>query len=75
MPIFSKEVERTLRRTLSEANQRRHKSATLEHLLLTLIDDADAKPVLEACGCDILRLQQTTRRYVDSELENLISIK
>jgi Clp amino terminal domain, pathogenicity island component len=73
MPVFSKEVERTLRRALSEANHRRHESATLEHLLLALIDDADAKPVLEACGCDIPRLQQTTRRYVDSELETLIS--
>jgi Clp amino terminal domain, pathogenicity island component len=73
MPVFSREVERTLRRALSEANHRRHEWATLEHLLLALIDDADAKPVLEACGCDVPRLQQTTRQYVDSELENLIS--
>jgi ATP-dependent Clp protease ATP-binding subunit ClpA len=73
MPIFSREVEKTLRRALSEANQRRHDQATLEHLLLVLTDDADAKPVLEACGCDVRRLQQTTRQYVESELEKLIS--
>jgi hypothetical protein len=73
MPVFTNELEKTLRRALSEANQRRQEWATLEHLLLALTDDADARPVLEGCGCDVPRLQAVVRHYVETELENLIS--
>ena len=38
MPIFSRALEKTLRRALSLANERRHEYATLEHLLLALIE-------------------------------------
>ena len=40
MPSFARELEQTLHNALAEASDRRHEYATLEHLLLALIDDA-----------------------------------
>ena len=53
MPTFSRNLEQTLHRALALANERRHEYATLEHLLLALIDDADAASVMRACGVDV----------------------
>jgi ATP-dependent Clp protease ATP-binding subunit ClpA len=72
MPIFSRALEKTLRRALSLANERRHEYATLEHLLLALIDDVDAAAVLRACGVDLDGLRKTVVQYLDTELENLV---
>ena len=72
MPIFSRALEKTLRKALSLANERRHEYATLEHLLLALIDDVDAAAVLRACGVDIDALRKTVIQYLDTELENLV---
>ena len=72
MPIFSRALEKTLRRALSLANERRHEYATLEHLLLALIDDVDAAAVLRACGVDLDSLRKTVVQYLDAELENLV---
>ena len=72
MPIFSRALEKTLRRALSLANERRHEYATLEHLLLSLIDDVDAAAVLRACGVDLDLLRKTVVQYLDTELENLV---
>src|ERR1700677_4000506 len=72
MPIFSRALEKTLRRALSLANERRHEYATLEHLLLALIDDVDAAALLRACGVDLDGLRKTVVHYLDTELENLV---
>ena len=40
MPTFSQSLEQSLHRALAIANERHHEYATLEHLLLSLIDDA-----------------------------------
>ena len=37
--MLSRNLEQTLHRALSLANERQHEFATLEHLLLALIDD------------------------------------
>jgi ATP-dependent Clp protease ATP-binding subunit ClpA len=42
MPSFSRNLEQTLHRALALANERRHENATVEHLLLSLIDDPEA---------------------------------
>src|SRR5271166_207873 len=72
MPIFSRALEKTLRKALSLANERRHEYATLEHLLLALIDDVDAAAVMRACSVDLDALRKTVVHYLDTELENLI---
>jgi ATP-dependent Clp protease ATP-binding subunit ClpA len=72
MPSFSRALEKTLHRALAVANERRHEYATLEHLLLSLIDDSDAASVLRACSVDLDILRKNLTQYVDSELENLV---
>src|SRR6202042_2749844 len=72
MPVFSRALEKTLRKALAIANERRHEYATLEHFLLALIDDPDCAAVLKACNVDIDVLRRNVARYIDTELENLV---
>ncbi|MGR3572934.1 Clp protease N-terminal domain-containing protein, partial [Brevirhabdus sp.] len=53
MPSFSNTLEQAIHSALAEANQRRHELATLEHLLLALIDEAEAAKVMQACGVQL----------------------
>jgi ATP-dependent Clp protease ATP-binding subunit ClpA len=72
MPSFSKSLEQVLHRALGFANQRHHEFATLEHLLLALLDDRDAVAVMRACGVDLNLLRQNLVDYVDNELANIM---
>jgi len=69
--MLSRNLEQTLHRSLAFAAERRHEYATLEHLLLGLIDDADALTVLRACGVDIERLRRETIEFLDKDLAGL----
>ena len=57
MPTFSQSLEQSLHRALAIANERHHQYATLEHLLLSLIDDSDAAAVMRACSVDLDKLR------------------
>ncbi|MCZ8183190.1 MAG: ATP-dependent Clp protease ATP-binding subunit ClpA [Beijerinckiaceae bacterium] len=72
MPSFSKSLENALHQALGHASARRHEFATLEHLLLALIDDEDAAAVMRACNVDLDVLRQTVTTYIDTELEALV---
>lgn len=71
MPAFTQSLEKALHQALTLANEREHEYATLEHLLLALIDDSDAKSVLDACNVDVDALRRTLFDYVENELANL----
>jgi ATP-dependent Clp protease ATP-binding subunit ClpA len=71
LPSFSPHLEETLHRALNEANARAHEYATLEHLLLSLLDDPEAVSVLRACGVDISVLRGQITEYLDLEMEAL----
>src|ERR1041384_583940 len=73
MPTFSRSLEQSLHRALALANERHHEYATLEHLLLALIDDQDAAAVMRACNVDLDMLRRSLTSYLESELENLVS--
>src|SRR5256885_10294413 len=73
MPTFSRSLEQSLHRALALANERHHEYATLEHLLLALLDDQDAAAVMRACNVDIEKLRRSLTGYLESELENLVS--
>lgn len=73
MPTFSPSLEKALHQALTFANERHHEYATLEHLLLALIDDADAAAVMGACNVNLEALRKTVTDYVDNELSNLIT--
>ena len=71
MPSFASALETTLHKALEAASSRRHEYATLEHLLLALIDDEHASKVMESCGVDTGELTATVKHYLDTELEAL----
>ncbi|PZN57147.1 MAG: ATP-dependent Clp protease ATP-binding subunit ClpA, partial [Proteobacteria bacterium] len=73
MPAFSQGLEKALHQALTYANERHHEYATLEHLLLALIDDAEAAAVMRACNVDLEELRQTVLNYIDTELDNLVT--
>src|SRR5213595_2413700 len=73
MPTFSRSLEQSLHRALALANERHHEYATLEHLLLALIDDQDAAAVMKACNVDTDKLRRNLVSYIESELENLVT--
>jgi ATP-dependent Clp protease ATP-binding subunit ClpA len=72
MPSFSRALEKTLHRALALASERRHEYATLEHLLLALIDDSDAAAVMRACNVELEALRKNVVQYIDTELENIV---
>ena len=71
MPSFSRSLEQALHRALALAGERRHEYATLEHLLLALVDDQDAAAVMRACNVEVDLLRRNLVEYVDNELANL----
>ena len=72
MPSFSRQLEESLHRAVAYANERKHEYATLEHLLLALIDDEEAAAVMRACEVDLGSLRGTLTGYVDNELRSLV---
>ncbi|WP_099866552.1 ATP-dependent Clp protease ATP-binding subunit ClpA [Pararhizobium haloflavum] len=73
MPTFSPSLEKALHQALTLANERHHEYATLEHLLLALIDDSDAAAVMGACNVNLDQLRAIVTQYVDNELHNLVT--
>ena len=71
MPSFAQNLEKTLHAALTHASDRRHEYATLEHLLLALIDDEDAIQVMGACGVDVAELGEVVKTYLDQEYQSL----
>lgn len=72
MASFSPVLEETIHRALTLASDRKHELATLEHLLLALLDDKDAAAVVTACSVDIEPLRADVTRYLDEDLASLI---
>ncbi|MFZ3032745.1 MAG: ATP-dependent Clp protease ATP-binding subunit ClpA [Parvibaculum sp.] len=72
MPTFSRSLEEGLHRALALANDRNHEYATLEHLLLALLEDQDAAAVMKACNVDTSVLRQQLTNYIDNELSSLV---
>ena len=73
MPSFARELETTLHNALGEASKRRHEYATLEHLLMALVDDTHASQVMTACGVNRDELKATVKQYLDGELTALVA--
>ncbi|TNF20303.1 MAG: ATP-dependent Clp protease ATP-binding subunit ClpA [Rhodobacteraceae bacterium] len=73
MPSFSNTLEQAIHAALALANSRSHEFATLEHLLLALIDEPDASRVMKACSVNTEELRQKLVEYVDTDLANLVT--
>ena len=73
MPSFSTSLEQAIHSALALANARSHEFATLEHLLLSLLDEPDAEKVLKACDVDLSELRSNLLEFIDNDLSNLIA--
>ena len=71
MPSFTTTLEHSIHAALALANSKLHEFATLEHLLLTLIDEPDAQRVLKACDVDLDTLREALAEFLDEELSSM----
>jgi len=62
--MIAQELEVSLHLAFVEARQKRHEFITVEHLLLTMLDNASAAQVLRACGADIEELRKTLTEFI-----------
>jgi len=62
--MLSDELERTLNDVFRSAHLRRNEFVTLEHLLLGLLDNTEARDVLEACGANLELLRERLTQYI-----------
>jgi ATP-dependent Clp protease ATP-binding subunit ClpA len=73
VPSFSTTLEQAIHGALALANARKHELATLEHLLLALIDEPDAARVMKACSVDLDALKKTLVDFIDDDLSTLVT--
>ena len=73
MPSFSNTLEQAIHAALAIANARSHEFATLEHLLLALMEEPDAVQVMKACDVDLDELRKNLLEYIEDDLSNLVT--
>ena len=73
MPSFSTTLEQSIHGALALANARKHELATLEHLLLALIDEPDASRVMRACSVNLDELRKDLEDFIEDDLSTLIT--
>ncbi|MBF0347919.1 MAG: ATP-dependent Clp protease ATP-binding subunit ClpA [Magnetococcales bacterium] len=66
--MISKNLEESLNRAIRNAKQRRHQYATVEHLLLALMENPEVSSILALCGCDLALLADD----LDGHLKNQV---
>jgi ATP-dependent Clp protease ATP-binding subunit ClpA len=62
--VISEELEVSLHLAFVEARNARHEFITVEHLLLSLLDNAAAAEVLKACSADVETLRADLRKFI-----------
>jgi hypothetical protein len=71
LPV-STDLTATRERAIRFATQRKHEYATLEHLLLSLIEDADASAAMNVYNIDLASLKGKLVDYLDNKLGVLV---
>jgi len=62
--MLSKELEFSINLAFREARERRHEFMTVEHLLLSLLDNPAAAEVLRACGAHLDKLKRDLQIFI-----------
>ena len=63
--MLNKELEFTLNLAFKEAKEKRHEFMTVEHLLLSLLDNPAAGNVLQACDANVDSLRRDLVEFID----------
>lgn len=66
--MLSKELEYSLNHAFKEARDKHHEFMTVEHLLLALLDNPTANPILAACGANIEKLRLELSDFIDNNI-------
>lgn len=69
--MFSQNLELTLNKAFAHAREKRHEFITVEHLLYALLDNAEAKKALSACGANINRLKAGLGIFIEETTPHL----
>ena len=62
--MIAQELEVTLHMAFVQAREKRHEIITVEHLLLSLLDNASAAAVLRGCGVSIEGLRSNLNQHI-----------
>jgi ATP-dependent Clp protease ATP-binding subunit ClpA len=69
--MLSPELQATLQRAVDDVRGRRHEYLTLEHLLLSILDDPSGIDIVVKCGGDVDKLRGDLERFLDEEIDEL----
>ena len=64
--MLSRQLEVSLRLAVTTARQKHHEFLTVEHLLLSLLENDSAVNALRACGADVPLLRRELTEYIDT---------
>jgi ATP-dependent Clp protease ATP-binding subunit ClpA len=65
MSMLSKDLEMTLNAAFKNARARHHEYITVEHLLLSLLDNLSAVSVLRGCGVNVEQLRADVAAFIE----------
>ncbi|HEX4416450.1 MAG TPA: ATP-dependent Clp protease ATP-binding subunit ClpA [Kofleriaceae bacterium] len=69
--MLSPELQATLQRAVDDVRGRRHEYLTLEHLLLSILDDPSGVDIVVKCGGDVDKLRGDLERFLDEQVDEL----
>ncbi|MBA2544398.1 MAG: ATP-dependent Clp protease ATP-binding subunit ClpA [Deltaproteobacteria bacterium] len=69
--MLSPELQATLQRAVDDVRERRHEYLTLEHLLLSILDDPSGVDIVIKCGGDVEKLRGDLERFLAEQVDEL----
>ncbi len=69
--MLTRSLESTLNRAIEIASGMKHEYVTIEHLLLSLVDDEDVASVLNRCKADINLLRKSIMSFLSKNMSNI----
>src|SRR3990167_7737541 len=73
--MLNRELEYTLNMAFNDARSKRHEYITIEHLLLSLLDNPSAASVLRGCGVNLDRLKKQLANFITETTPTLNEAK
>jgi ATP-dependent Clp protease ATP-binding subunit ClpA len=69
--MLSQDLEVSLNAAIQDARSQRHELITVEHLLVALLDNANASEVLRACGGNLVHLRKDLVQFLEENISGL----
>ncbi len=69
--MLSPELQATLQRAVADTRKRRHEYLTLEHLLMSMLEDPVGIDILRKCGGDLAQLRYDLEEFLTENVEEL----